>query len=175
LAFQSKSEHAIYNKKTGEHDLEDMRFIFIELPKFHKTKKELSSIEVKWCYFFKYAQETTKEDLQSIIGNDKMMNKAYTALNQHYWSKEELMRYERAKRARMDHKAILQYKLDEGEAKGLKKGIEKGIVEGKVEVAKRLLQEGFGIDVIMRSTDLSKEHLEELKKDILEEKDVINF
>jgi len=38
-----------------------------------------------------------------------------------------------------------------------------------------LLQEGFGIDVIMRSTDLSKEHLEELKKDILEEKDVINL
>lgn len=170
-----KSEHAIYNKKTREQSLKDLCYIFIELPKFDKTKEKLSSIEEKWCYFFKHASETTEEDLQSIIGNDKMMEKAYAALNQHYWSKEELMSYERAKQARMDHKAILQYKLDEGEAKGLKKGIEQGIEKGKVELAKKLLQNGVGMDFLIQSADLSKKQVEELKKYILEEKDVVNF
>jgi hypothetical protein len=53
-----------------------------------------------------------------VIGKDRIINKAYTALNQHYWTKKELMSYDKIKRARRDHLAILQYKLNEGEAKG---------------------------------------------------------
>ncbi|MGL5626577.1 MAG: Rpn family recombination-promoting nuclease/putative transposase [Candidatus Rhabdochlamydia sp.] len=166
-----KSEHAILNQKTKKQSLKDLCFVFIELPKFHKTKEELSSIEEKWCYFFKHAHEITREDLEKVIGKDHIINKAYTTLNKYYWTKKELMSYDKVKRARMDHQAILQYKFDEGEAKGLKKGIEKG----KIEVAKRLLQDRFEIDMIIRSTGLSKEQVEELKKYILEENIVVNF
>ncbi|MGL5263837.1 MAG: Rpn family recombination-promoting nuclease/putative transposase, partial [Candidatus Rhabdochlamydia sp.] len=125
-----KSEHAILNQKTKKQSLKDLCFVFIELPKFHKTKEELSSIEEKWCYFFKHAHETIIEDLEKETGKDHIINKAYTALNQYYWTKKELMSYDKKKRARMDHKAILQYKLDEGEAKGLKKGIQQGLEQG---------------------------------------------
>ncbi|MGL4539349.1 MAG: Rpn family recombination-promoting nuclease/putative transposase, partial [Candidatus Rhabdochlamydia sp.] len=116
---------------------------------------------------------------EKVIGKDHIINKAYTTLNKYYWTKKELMSYDKVKRARMDHQAILQYKFDEGEAKGIKKGIEKGIEQGiekgKVEVAKRLLQDGFKIDMIIRSTGLSKEQVEELKKYVLEENIVVNF
>ncbi|MGL4540874.1 MAG: Rpn family recombination-promoting nuclease/putative transposase, partial [Candidatus Rhabdochlamydia sp.] len=170
-----KSEHAIFNQKTKKQSLKDLCFVFIELPKFHKTKEELSSIEEKWCYFFKYAHEITREDLEKVIGKDHIINKAYTTLNRYYWTKKELMSYDKVKRARMDHKAILQYKLNEGRAEGLKKGIKQGIEQGKIEVVKRLLQDGFDVDMIIRSTGLSKNQIEELKKCVLEENKVVNF
>ncbi|MGL5264239.1 MAG: Rpn family recombination-promoting nuclease/putative transposase, partial [Candidatus Rhabdochlamydia sp.] len=98
-----KSDHIILDKITYEHDLKDFFFTFIELPKFNKNKEELSSIEEKWCYFFKHAHETTETDLLRIIGSDNIIHKAYTVLNQFYWTENELMAYEEMKRARMDH------------------------------------------------------------------------
>jgi predicted transposase/invertase (TIGR01784 family) len=154
-----KSEHAILNQRTKKQSLKDLCFVFIELPKFHKTTEELFSIEEKWCYFFKHAHEATTEDLKKAIGKDHIINKAYMALNQHYWTKEELMSYDREKRARMDHQAMLQYKFD----------------EGKMELAKRLLQNGIGMDLLIQSADLSKEQIEELKKYIFNENTAVNF
>jgi len=77
-----KSDHVILDKVTYEHDLKDFYFNFIELPKFHKSKEELSSIEEKWCYFFKHTHETTEAELQKIIGDDNIIHRVYTALDQ---------------------------------------------------------------------------------------------
>jgi predicted transposase/invertase (TIGR01784 family) len=166
-----KSDHIILDKITYEQDLKDFFFTFIELPKFNKNKEELSSIEEKWCYFFKHAHETTETDLLRIIGSDSIIHKAYIALDQFYWTENELMAYEEMKRARMDHKAILEYKIDERKAIGEAIGIEKG----KIEIAKQLLQDGFGIDMIARSTGLSKEQIEGLQKYTLKETIATNF
>jgi predicted transposase/invertase (TIGR01784 family) len=174
-----KSDHIILDKLTYEQDLKDFFFTFIELPKFNKSKEELSSIEEKWCYFFKHAHETTETDLLKIIGSDNIIHKAYTILNRFYWTEKELMAYEEMKRARMDHKAILEYKIDEGKAIGevigIKKGRIEGKAEGKIEMAKQLLQNGVGIDLIAQSSGLSKEQIEDLRKYILDETKVVNF
>ncbi|HEV3269519.1 MAG TPA: Rpn family recombination-promoting nuclease/putative transposase, partial [Candidatus Rhabdochlamydia sp.] len=151
----------------------------IELPKFKKSKEELTSIEEKWCYFFKHAHETTKADLKKIIGNDSIIKKAYTALNQFYWNENELRDYEDMNRVIMDNMAILDHKMDVGEARGVKKGrIEGeaiGLEKGKMELAKRLLQNGVEMDVIALSADLSKEQIEDLKKYAFDETSAVNF
>ncbi|MGL5626885.1 MAG: Rpn family recombination-promoting nuclease/putative transposase, partial [Candidatus Rhabdochlamydia sp.] len=170
-----KSDHIILDKITYEHDLKDFFFTFIELPKFNKNKEELSSIEEKWCYFFKHAHETAEADLLRIIGSDNIIHKAYTVLNQFYWTENELAAYEEMKRARMDHKAILEYKIDEGKAIGRIEGEAIGIEKGKMEMAKQLLQNGVGIDLIAGSTRLSKEQIEGLRKYILDENIAVNF
>jgi len=54
-----KSEHRILDEKTYENDLKDFYFVFIELDKFNKTIEESVTLEEKWCYFFKYADEST--------------------------------------------------------------------------------------------------------------------
>jgi len=87
------------------------------------------------------------------------------------------------KRKRMDQKAILEYKIDEGkamgriegEAIGLEKGRTEGIEKEKKQTAKRLLQDGLAIDLVSRYTGLSKEQIEDLKKYILEEPSAANF
>ena len=177
-----KSDHVILDKATHEHDLKDFYFTFIELPKFTKSKEELSSIEEKWCYFFKHAHETTEEELQEMIGNDAIIQKAYTALDQHYWTENELATYEELKRIYMDNKAARAQEIYEAEvnvknakAEGKIEGEAIGIEKGKIEVAKQLLQNEVGIDVIARSTGLSKEQIEGLQKHTLEEPSVVNF
>ena len=68
------SRHVILDKETNERDLKDFSFTFIELPKFKKTKvEELETITEKWCYFFKYAAKTEKEDLEKIIKGDSVI------------------------------------------------------------------------------------------------------
>jgi predicted transposase/invertase (TIGR01784 family) len=185
-----KSDHIILDKATHEHDLKDFYFTFIELPKFTKSKEELSSIEDKWCYFFKHAHETSEEEFQKLIGSDSIIEKAYTALNQHYWNDTELAIYEELKRIYMDNKAARAQELyedeinakkakeegkAEGKAEGRIEGEAIGIEKGKIEVAKQLLQNGIGIDVIARSTGLSKEQIEGLQKHTLEEPSAVNF
>lgn len=173
-----KSDHVILDKITHEHDLKDFYFTFIELPKFHKTKEELFTIEEKWCYFFKHAHQTTEAELQKIIGNDTIIHRAYTALDQFHWTENELATYEELKRIHMDNKAVMAqqiYEIDNAKAKGKAEGKAEGKIEGKIELAKRLLQNGVGIDVIAQSSDLSKKQIEDLKKHVLEEPLAVNF
>lgn len=47
------STHNIRELRTNGHYLKDLQFIFIELPKFSKTKvEELENTIERWCYFF---------------------------------------------------------------------------------------------------------------------------
>ncbi|MGB7127912.1 MAG: Rpn family recombination-promoting nuclease/putative transposase [Candidatus Rhabdochlamydia sp.] len=177
-----KSDHVILDKATHEHDLKDFYFTFIELPKFHKSKEELSSIEEKWCYFFKHAHETSEKELEEMIGSDTIIHRAYTALNQFNWTDNELATYEELKRIHMDNKAALAQQIYEAEvnaknakAEGKAEGEAIGIEKGKMEIIKRLLQNGVGMDVIALSADLSKEQIEDLRKYILKEPSAVNF
>ena len=55
----------------------------------------------------------------------------------------------------------------EGREEGIKEGRETGKKEGKKEVAKSMLVNGMDIDLIIRLTGLSREVIEEMKKDII--------
>lgn len=91
-----KSDHVILDKNSYEHDLKDFYFTFIELPKYKKAKgSKLDNSLEQWCRFFKYADETTEEELALIIGSDAVIKQAYEAINQFNWTESELMAYER--------------------------------------------------------------------------------
>jgi len=150
-----KSRHLILDEKTLTNDLEDLKYTFIELPKFNKNKEEISSLEEKWYYFFKHAHETTEQDLQKIIGDDKILGKAYTELNKFHWTNEELLAYEAMKRTEMDEIARRDQQIDDAEERGIERGIEK--------VARNLLKQGYKMDEIIAATGLSKDQIEKLR------------
>ncbi|WP_143688954.1 Rpn family recombination-promoting nuclease/putative transposase [Wolbachia endosymbiont of Laodelphax striatellus] len=168
-----KSKHTIRDEDTNEHDLKDFYFVFIELPKFPKTKEDqLSSIVEKWVYFFKYADETSEEELEKIIGSDLIIKRAYEELNRFNWSEKEFIAYEQEIKRIRDEQAVLAQKLDDTTQKGRQEGIqigrEKGREEGrkaeKIEVAKNSLKAGVSIDVIAQITGLSHSEILQLKK-----------
>ncbi|WP_410542544.1 Rpn family recombination-promoting nuclease/putative transposase [Wolbachia endosymbiont of Tetranychus urticae] len=176
-----KSKHTIRDEDTNEHDLKDFYFVFIELPKFPKTKEDqLSSIVEKWVYFFRYADETSEEELERIIGSDLIIKRAYEELNRFNWSEKEFIAYEQEIKRIRDEQAVLAQKLDDakhegrqegiqiGEERGIQIGEERGREEGemkaKVAVAKKSLKAGMSIDVIAETTGLSIDEIKKLQK-----------
>lgn len=153
-----KSEHVILDKETHEHHLKDFSFTFFELPKFHKNMNELANVVEKWMYFFKHAEETSEKDLPKIIGHDEIIERAYEELNRFSWSEAEFNTYEQEKKREWDHIAVMDQKFDEG----MEKGIEKGRHEEKIETAKALLLQDIDIEVIVKTTQLSKEEINKL-------------
>ena len=145
-----KSDHVILDKNSYEHDLQDFSFTFIELPKFKKDKiSELETIIEKWCYFFKYAANTSEEDLKKLIGSDLVINQAYEALNQFNWTEQELIAYEQELKRIRDNRAAEDYLIEKGIEKGVKK------------TAIKMLQEKLDLKLISSVTGLS---IAELKK-----------
>ncbi len=167
-----KSKHTIRDEDTNEHDLKDFYFIFIELPKFPKNKEDqLENIVEKWVYFFRYADETSEEELEKIIGRDVIIKKAYEELNRFNWSEKEFIAYGQEIKRILDEQAVLAQKLDDATEKGREEGKEEGIQIGhekgrkaeKIEVAKNSLKAGVSIDVIAQITGLSIDEIQKLR------------
>ena len=131
----------VLDKKTYDHDLQDFSFSFIELPKF--TKEEiatLSTLTEKWCYFFKYADQTSEAEVKALAGGDLAIERAYEALNQFNWTESELLAYEQEIKRIMDNRAVEDYKVGQIQAKvqqALSIGIEQGREQGKAEGSNR--------------------------------------
>jgi predicted transposase/invertase (TIGR01784 family) len=134
------STHCLLDTETYSHDLKDFSFTFLELPKFHKTIDELTSIIEKWTYFFKHADETNEGELLKIAGEDRVIIRAYEELNRFSWTEIELNTYEQEEKRERDAQAILEQKLSDAEARG----VEKGITEGEMKMLLSLLEYKFG-------------------------------
>jgi predicted transposase/invertase (TIGR01784 family) len=174
---ECKSKHIMLDNKTHEHDLTDLSFTFIELPKFKKEKiEELTSIMDKWCYFFKYAAKTSEADMAKIASGYKTIGDAYEVVNQYNWNEKQLIAYDQEKKRIWDNIAAMNYQLDrvrekgkkegieEGIKEGIKEGMERGKKEGKIEIARNLLTSNISTELISNATGLSIEQIKKLKQ-----------
>ncbi|WP_353279127.1 Rpn family recombination-promoting nuclease/putative transposase [Wolbachia endosymbiont (group A) of Cydia amplana] len=150
------SSHTIRDEKTNEHDLKDFQFIFIELPKFPKSREEqLESVVDRWLFFFKYADETTDEDLRKIAEKSPIIKLAYDELDRFSWNEKDLVAYEERIMDLRKEEAILEYRLDLAKEEGRK--------EREIEVAKNLLKAGVSFNIIAQTTGLSMSEIKELQ------------
>ncbi|WP_395462915.1 Rpn family recombination-promoting nuclease/putative transposase [Wolbachia endosymbiont of Cantharis cryptica] len=169
------SSHTIRDEKTNGHYLKDFQFIFIELPKFPKSREEqLESIVDRWLFFFKYADETTDEDLRKIAEKSPIIKQAYDELDRFNWNEKDLVAYEERIMDLRKEEAILEYRLDlakekgreegmkEGMAKGMEEGREEGERKAKIAAAKNLLKAGISIDIIVETIGLSVDEIKKL-------------
>ncbi|MBH5362452.1 Rpn family recombination-promoting nuclease/putative transposase [Wolbachia endosymbiont of Kradibia gibbosae] len=158
-----KSKHTIRDEDTNEHDLKDFYFIFIELPKFAKNKVEqLESTIERWCFFFKYAEDTTDEDLKDIAEKSPIIKLAYDELDKFRWNEKDLIAYEERIMDLRKEEGILAQKLDDARDEGILIGHEKGRKAEKIEVAKNLLKAGVSIDIIAQTTGLTANEIKDL-------------
>jgi len=124
-----KSDRVILDAKND--DLKDFSFTFLELPKFKKNIDELSNKTEMWFYFFKHAEETSREDLHKLIEQDEIMSRAYEELERYSWNEMKLLEYDQVEKYEGAYIASLEYKYDEGERVGIEKGEKIGIEKGK--------------------------------------------
>ncbi len=144
------STHNIRDIKTNGHYLKDFQFVFIELPKFTKNRVEqLESTIERWCFFFKYAEDTTDEDLRDIAEKSPIIKLAYDELDKFRWNEKDLIAYE---------ERVMDLRKEEG----ILIGHEKGRKEREIEVAKNLLKAGVSIDIIAQTTGLTADEVKDL-------------
>ncbi|MGL9719175.1 MAG: Rpn family recombination-promoting nuclease/putative transposase, partial [Wolbachia sp.] len=132
------------------------------------------NIVEKWCYFFKYASETSEKDLKKIVGDDVVIGQAYDQLVKYNWTDDERALYEWIEKNENDNVSCLNQKFNEGKKEGRQEGIQighqKGRAEGrreeKIEVAKNLLKAGVSVDLIAESTGLPKAEIIQLHEEI---------
>jgi predicted transposase/invertase (TIGR01784 family) len=144
-----KSDHVILDNRTYENDLKDFYFTFVELPKFTKGIHELETLEDKWYYFLKHAEESKEIDIS--LASNAEINEAYHVLDKTFWSEPELHEYERVAMSIADAKGAivaarkegLQEGLQEGLEKGLQEGLEKGLQEGLEKGLQQGLEKGL--------------------------------
>ena len=140
-----KSTHLILDKETFDHDLQDLQFTFLELPKFTKSQAELETVEDKWLYFLKHARDIDgiPESMQ-----EEPLKEAFQALEQYGWNEAEMRAYEDFSLALVDQRAAGEFKYEQGLKQGMEKGIE--------TVALSMLHEGISIEVVTKITGLSE-------------------
>jgi predicted transposase/invertase (TIGR01784 family) len=154
------SRHLILNKDTGQHDLKDLEFNFIELKKFTKSQTQLESVADKWIYFLQHA-----DDLDRVPENadTPALQEAYEVAAQHTWTAEELDIYEAQEFKIAVDANVLETALMDGMAKGMAQGIKQGEHQKALAIAKGMLAEGLAVEIIAKLTGLTHTEIENLQ------------
>ncbi|MDR0581154.1 MAG: Rpn family recombination-promoting nuclease/putative transposase [Holosporaceae bacterium] len=151
------SHHAFSDICSGERDIKELSFSFIELSKFKKkSATDLETNIEKWAYFFKHADSLSPTELESLEKSDKPFWKAYTALAEYNFTPEELLEYERYEMKQDEINMLIADAKTQGKTIGKK--------EGKRESALSMLADGLPAVVISKYTGLSESEILELTK-----------
>jgi len=137
------SRHKVLDVETKEQIIQDVEFNFIELPKFNKAIDQLESSIDQWTYFIKNAENLTV--IPESVKDEGLME-AYVEANQQNWTKRELEDYLRASIKERDDIGRIEF-------------AEKKAIKG---VARILKDNGVAIEVIMKSTGLTKDEIDSL-------------
>ena len=142
-----KSDHLILDAETHEHDLQDFSFTFVELPKFNKKADELKTLEEKWYYFLKHAEESP--NIHAALAANPEIKAAYEVLERTHWSEKELLLYDKIAMSVADAQGALAAAKNEG--------LEEGRQEATLLIAKKLLDEGLPIETVVKITGIRQE------------------
>lgn len=158
------SRHLILNHETKQHDLKELEFNFVELPKFTKSEYELETVADKWIYFI---QQAIKLDHIPENTDTVALRLAYEVAAQHKWSAKELEMYEAEEMEIHRANNVLQTARMEGIELGIEQGIEQGKREGEqvkaLAIAKGMLAKNLDLETITELTGLTFEAVAKLR------------
>ncbi len=170
------SKVQLMDTDTKELFYDKLTYYYIEMPKFKKREKELSSHLDYWLWYLNNL--STTQIIPKKIKQDELLKEAFDVAEFLALDKDEQFAYQQNLKARLDYVNVMDYAkkeareqgLEEGRKEGIKKGIEKGIEKGmekgmekeKIEIAKNLL-DILDIKTIALKTGLSEEEIKRLK------------
>jgi len=126
-----------------------LNYIYLEMPKFQKTEKELETRFDKWMFVLKNLPKLERIPVEL---KENIFLKLFETAEIAKLEPDEYKQYEASVNAYRD---IINIKSTY---------LEKGKIEGKIEIAKEMLQDNEPIQKIMKYTGLSEKEINELKK-----------
>ncbi|MCI0691615.1 Rpn family recombination-promoting nuclease/putative transposase [candidate division KSB1 bacterium] len=143
--------HEMREKITGNCYLDEIRYYFIELPKFTKTEAELETSIEKWVYFLKHAGEL--EVIPEKL-DEPVFHHAFDLANRANMTPKELEAYEASMTVMRDERGRLEGAFELGEKTGAK--------NSKREIARTMRQRNLDSGLIADLTGLEVEEIEKL-------------
>ena len=135
-------------QETKEVFYKKLTYIYLEMPKFQKTERELKTRFDKWMFVLK---NLPKLDRIPVKLKEKIFLKLFKTAEIARLRPEEYQQYEASMNAYRDIFNIKKTYLEKGHIKGK--------IEGKMEDAKKMLEKGLDIDLIIEITGLTKEEI----------------
>ncbi len=166
------TETAIVIKEHREYEiLKNMKWYFIELPKFRKMKPDMENKLNQWLAII---DGEDRRLIEMAVVRNKTIKEAKNEV-EYLTGDEEVKRinelkdkWERDRVSEMNYlKSIAQKEgLKEGRKSGLKEGLKEGRKEKSIDIAKNMLDKDFSIKEVVSLTGLSEEEVKTLKNDI---------
>ena len=146
----------------------DIKLIFVELPKFKLELSQIESLTDKWIYFMKYAR--TLREVPETMDAIPEIHQAFTIANQVNLTPGELEDIERREMFIYDQQGAIALGREEGRAEGRAEGRTEGRTEGRAEgmrekaiaIAQQLLSQ-LDDEAICKITELSLEEVQSLR------------
>ena len=135
-----------------------LTMMFLELPKFTKRIDELDGNILDGMYFC-FKNMTTLETRPEVL-NHQVFARIFEVselYNMDQYTRDKVLQKMTTER---DLRNQMAYAMQEATAEGLEKGLVEGRAEGIVMVARNMLHQGIGVDVISTCTGLSASEIE---------------
>lgn len=128
------------------------------------TQDEDINYLIRWCKIFSSDNiDELKKILSSTLSNDTA-NKLVKKVNKLSGDDKMVELYGNISRREMEYNTGIREAREDGFAQGINQGIEQGIDSSKKEIALSLLENNVSVDIIEKSTGLTKEEILKLKK-----------
>ncbi|MFT8315613.1 MAG: Rpn family recombination-promoting nuclease/putative transposase [Clostridium sp.] len=132
--------YKVYNEKSKKEFSNIFQMHFIELNKFKKDYKSLSSTLDRWVAFLNRAYEIDVNKIPEELAVDKEVEKAIKKLDIMYLDSEEREIYENDLKAMRDYKAGLKTAEMKGRERGIQEGIQREKEQARLKNIDRVLK-----------------------------------
>jgi predicted transposase/invertase (TIGR01784 family) len=136
-------EVQLLDKQTYEVFYDKLTFIYLEMPRFKKREEDLVTHFDKWLYVLKNLPKLQAKPHKL---QEKVFEKLFSEAELAKLTAEEMRTYEESLKVYRDNYSV----------------IETAKYDAKIEVARELKRNGVSVDLIAKSTGLTKEQIEKL-------------
>ena len=161
--------HEVKLMETTTHEVfyDKLTFIYLEMPKFHKTEEELETLFDKWMFVLKNLARLMERPTAL---QERVFNRLFEAAEIAQFTKESLYAYEESLKIYRDWNNVIDTATLKGRAEGRVEGIAEGIAEGEAKgrkeeakaIALNLKNAGLSLAQIASATGLSTDEIDSL-------------
>ena len=151
--------------ETSTHEVfyDKLTFVYLEMPKFHKTEQELETLFDKWMFVLKNLSRLME---RPVALQERVFNRLFEAAEIAQFSPDKLYAYEESLKVYRDWNSVIKTAIQKGEARGEAKGRAEGRAEGELikarDIARKLKNAGLPTTEIATVTGLPIDEINSL-------------
>lgn len=153
--------HEVKLIDTFTHEIfyDKLTFVYLEMPKFHKTEKELETLFDKWMFVLKNLSRLMERPAAL---QERVFKRLFETAEIAKFSPQKLYEYEDSLKVYRDWNNVIDTAIQKGEKKGREEGIAEGELLKAKAIAKKMKRAGRPEIEIAAITELSTDEIKNL-------------